>query len=360
VHGDPGSIAGLGALVAESNILDKFRSLQSFETQAGIDKALGSYQLCLENTSGHHDSYQISLLDLGQTVPEQNKQKHVIYLNDAHPWWLHGKSFLGLTVLLLIPLIVMIPIHGSIMVPKFCYTMVTVIGAAIYVNWHLHVAMLQPYYDLAKHYPTRTKDTLQGSSNALIQDCTSSAISNLASQSFATRWMAACAFMTQSSVIITPALYENLEFIVAAALKDKQLGVPNGVRVMMNMSYAFAGIFAFFALIGFILVMTVKRKPFLPRIPYTLSSVILYLCHGTELLEDLGGMSTLSKEARDRRLTQNNHKYGLGWILDENQEFSRVGIDRLERISAPFKYPKLEYHNLKATINLDCWPKKFR
>jgi hypothetical protein len=97
VYGDPASIAGLGALVAESNLLDKFRSLWSIQKQEGIDKALGDYQLCLENTSGHHYSYQISLLDPAQIVPKSPKTSIVRdvdevrranearNLNEAHP-----------------------------------------------------------------------------------------------------------------------------------------------------------------------------------------------------------------------------------------------------------------------------------
>jgi hypothetical protein len=57
--------------------------------------------------------------------------------------------------------------------------------------------------------------------------------------------------------------------------------------------YVYEGIYAFAAFIALLVVMMKKRKPFLPRKPYTLSSQILYLCHGTELLEDLDGMSML-------------------------------------------------------------------
>jgi hypothetical protein len=82
-------------------------------------------------------------------------------------------------------------------------------------------------------------------------------------------------------------------------------------------------------------------------------------------------MSMLSKKARDRQLTRNNYKYGFGWILDEAKEYSYVGINRFEKISAVFNYPKpnrLEDQSDECTARRvegfvkipDYWPKKVR
>jgi hypothetical protein len=385
VYGDPASIAGLGALVAESNLLDKFRSLWSIQKQEGIDKALGDYQLCLENTSGHHDSYQISLLDPAQIVPKSPKTSIVRdvnevrranearNLNEAHPWWLRGRTYLGLSALTVVPgLVIMFTLDHNItsnaFYIKICYAIITIIGSALAANWHLHVAILQPFHDLAD----------QGSFNALKLDFIGSAISNLVPKhSFSVWWMAMCAFMLQLSVIILPAVYQNRTFMLAGVPSETDMVVPDvvvpdGVRIMKYIYYGFYGTYSFFSLIGIFIVMTTKRKPFMPRKPHTLSSVILYLCHSNELLEDLKGMSMLSKKARNHRLTRNNHKYGFGWVLDEAKEYSHVGIDRFEKIDAVFKSPKLKLKfengrdNMVARevdgflMNPDCWPKKIR
>jgi hypothetical protein len=380
VYGDPASIAGLGALVAESNLLVKFRSLWSMQKQEGIDKALGDYQLCLENSSGHHDSYQISLLDPAQIVPkppemsimrdvnEVRQPNETRDVNGAHPWWLRGRTYLGLTVLIFVPEAVIILTTdqnstSNAFYIKICYAIITMIGSALAANWHIHVAILQPFHDLAD----------QGSSNALKLDFIGSAISNLVPKhSFSVWWMAMCAFLTQLGVITFPALYQNRAFTTAVITSDIDVVVPNGVRLLTHIAYGFAGTNSFFGLIGLIIIMTSKRKPFMPRKPHTLSSVILYLCHSNELLEDLKGMSMLSKKARDRRLTRNNQRYGFGWILDEAKEYSHVGIDRFEKIDAVFKYPKLKLKfedgrdKMVARevdgflMNPDCWPKKVR
>jgi hypothetical protein len=390
VYGDPVSIAGLAALVAESNLLDKFRLLWSMQKQAEIDKALGDYQLCLEHTSGRHGAYQISLFDPAQIVPKPPRMSIVRDLsevrnvsearkvNEAHPWWLRGRTYLGLSALMIVPsLVIMFTIDHNItsnaFYIKICYAIIAIIGSALAANWHIHVAILQPFHDLAD----------QGSVNALKLDYISSAICNsIPKHSFSVWWMAMCALMMQLSVIILPAVNQNRAFMVAGILSEIDRGfpdmvvpdvvVPDGVRLMTNIYYGFYGTYAFFSLIGLLIIMSTKRKPFMPRKPHTLSSVILYLCHSNELLEDLKGMSMLSKKARDHRLTRNNHKYRFGWILDEAKEYSYVGIDRFEKIDAVFKYPKLKQQYEDGSdkmmarevdgflMNPDCWPKKVR
>ena len=373
VYGDPASIAGLGALVAESNLLDKFRSLWSFQNQEAIDKALGDYQLCLENTSGNHDSYQISLLDPAQIVPKPPKTSIERNVNEAHPWWLRGWTYLGLVALTFVPetvIIISIDEHSksNAFYIKICYAIITLLGSALAANWHIHVAILQPFYDLAD----------RGSLNGLKLDFIGSAISNLAQKhSSSVWWMAMCAFITQLNVIIGPALYQSRAFMIASIPSETDMVVPDvvvpaGVLLMTRISYWLAGFSAFAGLVAFVIVMKAKRKPFMPRKPHTLSSVILYLCHSNELLEDLKGMSMLSKRARDHRLTRINHSYRFGWILDEAKEYSHVGIDRVEKINAAFKYPKLKKKFEAGSdemmarkvdgfvMNLDRWPKKVR
>lgn len=364
LYNNPASLAGLGTLVAESNLLQKFQSLRSFETQEGIDKTLGHLQLGLEHTG---TSYQITLLDPSQTVPKIPEKMWRRDSNEAHPWWLRGWTYIGLNILMIIPIIVLyiviyrqayaailyndpLKINANAFAVKVCTAILAQVNAAFYANWHLNVAILQPYHKLAECVQKK----LQGSSSALRMDFTGSAISNLMrqGQSFDVWLMAVCALLTQLAVIIRPGVFQNLGFIAALGLKNssnsllsslfKGTNIPAGVAPLRIISYVFDGIYLILTLFGLLLILTNKRKPFLPRKPYTLSSQILYLCHGTELLEDLKGMPTLSKKARDTRLKQNGHKYALGWVEDEAKTCSYVGIDRLENIGRRFQYPKAD------------------
>ncbi|KAJ9606964.1 hypothetical protein H2200_008975 [Cladophialophora chaetospira] len=374
LYSNPASLAGVGSLVAESNLLQRFQSLRSFETQEGIDKALGDLQLTLGHTGA---SYQISLLDPSQTIPELPEKKWRRDSNEAHPWWLRGSTYTGLFILMLIPIGVLygvlfqqahaallnedpLQINGKAFAVKICTAILSLVNAAIYANLHLNVAILHPYHMLADCVQKK----LQGSSSALRADFTGSAIFNFLrpEQSLDIWLVAVCALLTQLAVIIRPAGLQNLASIAALGWKNSSnpylsssfddINIPAGVPPLRIILYVFEAIYWTVQFFAFLLVMMSKRKPFLPRKPYTLSSQILYLCHGTELLDDLKSMSTLSKQARDTCLKQNGHKYALGWMEDGTKTCSYVSIDRLENITRRFKYPKPD-HNDVAREYLD-------
>lgn len=364
LYHNPASLARLGTLVAESNLLQRFQSLRSLETQKGIDKILGDLQLGLEHTD---TSYQITLLDSSQTVPQIPEEKWRRDSNEAHSWWLRGWTYIGLNALTIAPLVILylviykqaytavsnydpLELNGNTFAFKICTAIVALVNAAFYANWHLNIAILQPYHKLAGC----VQEKLQGSSSALQMDFTGSAISNLMrpGKSFDIWLMAVCALLTQLLVIIQPAFLQNVAFIMALMAQNssnpilsaffKRINIPAGVAPLSIISYIFYGIYLIFALSGLLLILTRKRKPFLPRKPYTLSPQILYLCHGTELLEDLKETRTLLKKARNTRLKQNGHKYALGWLEDEAKTCSYVGIDRLENVGRRFRYPKAD------------------
>lgn len=142
------SLAGLGSLIAQSNILEKFRALPSFETQEGIDKTLGALRVGLLHTG---TSQQITLLDPDQAVQESTKTDWQRDLKEAHPWWLRGRTYVGLNIILLVPSVVMMvvlyrqayiedDVDGNAPVIKVCVAILALANAAIASNWHLNVA----------------------------------------------------------------------------------------------------------------------------------------------------------------------------------------------------------------------------
>ncbi len=62
-HANPTGIAGIAAMISKCDILEHFRKLRSYDTQARIDEALGSYRLCLETSISGKGRQQIALLD---------------------------------------------------------------------------------------------------------------------------------------------------------------------------------------------------------------------------------------------------------------------------------------------------------
>jgi hypothetical protein len=103
LYSSPASLADLGSLIAQSNVLQKFQAISSFETQEGIDKAFEALQLGLLHKG---TSQRITLLDPGQAVRDSTKTVWLLDLEEAHPWSLWGRTYVGLNIILLVPFIV--------------------------------------------------------------------------------------------------------------------------------------------------------------------------------------------------------------------------------------------------------------
>jgi hypothetical protein len=164
LYSSPASLADLGSLIAQSNVLQKFQALSSFKTQEGIEKALGALQLGFLHTG---TSQRITLLDPGQAVQESTKTVWQRDLKEAHPWSLWGRTYVGLNIILLVPFIVMFVVlyqqayisiterditlmNGNAPAIKVCSAILALTNAAVYSNWNLNVAILQPYHLVAE------------------------------------------------------------------------------------------------------------------------------------------------------------------------------------------------------------------
>lgn len=327
------------------------------------------------------------MLDPDQAVQESTKTVWQRDLKEAHPWWLWGRTYIGLNVIILVPGIVTVVVlwqqtykslieeditylDGNALAVKVCTAIIALGNAAITSNWHLDVALLQPYHHLAEYWPGKssppkgTPSKLLGSTSALRLDFAGSALFNFTQPgllTFDVWFMAVANLWTQLTVIIRTATFQNLRLIVAYGLQTSSaaypyptynasdLNIPAGVSPLRIILNVHEGIYLFTAFVSLLIVMVKKRKPFLPRKPYTLPPHILYLCHGTELLEDLDGMSTLPKKSRDSRLERRGQKYALGWMENEAKTGAYIAINRLECISRRFQYPKAEGREIQES-----------
>jgi hypothetical protein len=74
----------------------------------------------------------------------------------------------------------------------------------------------------------------------------------------------------------------------------------------------------------------------MPRVPYTLATVVAYL-YAALMLEDFVGLSTLGKKDRDRGIRDVGRMktYGFGWTVGRDG-VRRVGVDE-EELEGDFK-----------------------
>jgi hypothetical protein len=118
-------------------------------------------------------SQRITLLDPGQAVQESTKTVWQRDLKEFHPWSLWGRTYVGLNIILLVPFIVMFVVlyqqayisiterditlmNGNAPAIKVCSAILALANAAVYSNWNLNVAILQPYHLVAECLPGKS------------------------------------------------------------------------------------------------------------------------------------------------------------------------------------------------------------
>lgn len=372
LYSAPTSISGIASLVSGSNLLEPFDNLQSCDSQGRIDQVLGRHRLRLDHVHDRDTSvaYQICLLDPASdfTIPQEGPIKPT--RAEAHSWWLWGRTYVGFSLLILVLFILLyaIPSIGDHTI-TILTAITTISTAVLWSNWHTNLAILEPYYRLSKgktmaHRTSEVSDTERrivhrkgripdGTSNAMHLGYTSSAVSNLLSsmrketKSMFVGYHAFCVWILQLSIISTPAYYNITSLIEALAIQsaiDKitrpnytadQPVVPRGLLIFWWASLTFLIFQCVLLFISLVMILLFKRKPIMPRKPYTPSSVILYLCNSVRLLDDLAGTSMMSKEARDDHLKQKGGIYGLGWVRDDGGR-KRLAIERVEEIESGY------------------------
>ncbi|MBA7491289.1 hypothetical protein ES702_01834 [subsurface metagenome] len=381
IYSAPASISSIAALVSGSNILQAFQKLHSYDTQARIDEALGHCRLRLEHRPGHDNPYQIRLLDPIEDLTVPPEQPFRPTRAEAHSWWLWGRTYVGSSLLILALEIIFASVSlgksytTSTTIRRILTTILNVSAAALWSNWHTNIALLEPYYRLAKGKTTtysaagvsdpycriepRKHLALDGTNDALHLEFTSSAISNLiTSTRKATRagfvgFIGFCVLILQLSIITTPAFINVTALITALLSSSSTTGltlsiftanwptvIPRSIIIDWWFSIAFIFIQAISLFVGLVLVLVYKRTPIMPRKPYTYSSVVLYLCNSAGLLGDLAGTSVMEKKERDGCLRRRGGRYGIGWVTEGEgeDEGCRVAIERIEEVRAGYVF----------------------
>lgn len=152
-----------------------------------------------------------------------------------------------------------------------------------------------------------------------------------------------CTFINQVSVIFNPIaitlgvrLGEVDGELWALSLSDQRALVMVSTMGLVQMVTG---------VLGIVLMLTKRRKPFMPRKPWTLSSTILYLCHSDVLLDDVKGKATMDKKERDRCLRANWVSYKFGWFeIDSKEEgkLGAVGVERDDKVTDAYLYKQMK------------------
>jgi hypothetical protein len=317
LFGDPASIGGLASLITGSNILTRMRLARSYDQQATIDELFSGCRIKLGYSEDRQNPYQIQLLSTGPlttgsvNVPFQQSRK------EAHPVWLWARTTFILGIVMIAPVAYIettiagaVPVHLWALKP--CYTLGAVMASALWQMWQRDISMFEPYYQLTPR--SNGRDYKGGTVWSVHFDfisCPSFSIIFHAlrnhSRSYLTCYISLCSFLVQVAVIILPVAFENnMAYLEAVQRYGDSSKAPTFGLLQIGASQAAVYIsyqIAIICFIGWLTMMARRRKPIMPRKPFTLSSTAMYLCNSSGLLEDFSGTSMMSKK-RGRELSE--------------------------------------------------------
>ncbi|KAF8248403.1 hypothetical protein K440DRAFT_548418 [Wilcoxina mikolae CBS 423.85] len=300
--GDPSGIAGVAAMANKSHILVDFRDLD-LATEAEIHKQLNKRTYVLHKGA----LWQAQALREGE-----RDYKSTPKVLNPHPLLLRVKGmgpflFFCFFMVILLPIIVYHP-KANIVIDK---TPWIITGISIFIKfvWELlekEMRVLEPFWILFKR---------NAHSSVLTLDYTST-IPGFIILKALSKGHLLLAWVTFVTILI-----EVLTVVLGSL--DSQGGEESNLS--SRLSFILAMLILVFVLFTGALVIHKRRKPFLPRQPGTISSVLAFI-HQSRMLMDFEGTEQKSTLARKRKLAKIGRRYGFGWYLGRDGK-RHLGID---------------------------------
>ena len=310
--GDPGGIAGVAAMACKSHILTDFRGLDWAGTKQ-IHKQLNKRTYILHKSS----------LWQAEFLKDNERPTTSVKDQNAHPLLLRLKGGIPLLVYLVAVMVTM-PLlmykSGFQHVLARSTWFLTVLSISIKMLWEVidrDLRILQPFHVLYRRH---------AHADVLTLDYTG----------------------TIPGWIIFKTIYHRhflLTYVTTITLLNEVLTVcmgsldvvsgeetPRSQTISMGLAeFIMAG-----QVIGVVMVLHLRRHPFLPRQPGTVSSVLAYI-YTSHMLPDFGSMETATTSQRRSMLAEKKKKYGFGWFKGPVDGQWHLGIDQ-EELLRPYKH----------------------
>ncbi|KAF8429679.1 hypothetical protein EV426DRAFT_582376 [Tirmania nivea] len=329
--GDPSGIAGVAAMANKAHILMDFSGLDLAGTKK-IHKQLSQRTYILHK----------SCLWQAEFLKEHERPTEIVKDQNAHPLLLRlegGLPLLGYLVLVMI----MLPfLMGKASFQKLLSEstwFLTVLSISIKMFWEIidrDLRMLQPFYLLYRRH---------AHSDVLTLDYTATIPG----------WIIVKTLQNKHYLLsyITTITLLNEVLTVCMGSLDPVSGdeTPRSQKI----SFALAETIMFGQVIGVSVVLYLRRHPFLPRQPGTISSVLAYI-YASHMLPDFDNMETKSTNERRKILAAKNKTYGFGWFKGLVDGKWHVGIDQ-EELLRSYKYREKFLDSIVQSVpsGLDQW-----
>jgi hypothetical protein len=330
---DPRGVAGLVALVAESDIADEFEALDT-ATNITIEKRLRHSRYSLQN-SCIRSTEILDRHDDSDSLRHQNEHPYPLMLR----LW-PGMAFLSLMGSVLVADVLMaLHLSFTVQVP-WLPILLSLLIRIFWASLEYSVRQLEPYCLIARG---------NADSMALSMDYRGTPY----------LWLPVKALISRNFVLMFMGVGSILIDILTFLMADYAGLVPayDVTRASSNKITSSAAIIVFLMIVAAVVYHRyhfsgLKRKhPFLPRQPNSIASIIAFI-HESKLLKDLKG--TQRSTTREIKQKLQGKKYSLGWFLGpvgsvRKQERVYCAIDEEPRLG---KYIHRDHIAVTRTLHM--------
>lgn len=329
---DVRGIAGLASMAVVSHIMTDFKDTD-LSSHEEIHKQLAERRYMLRNSSlAPDDDNPVSLAER-----ERFKDFSSHISQNPHPLMLRARGcvpYICGIALFTIAIPIVLFTKANVITDKASWVL-TAIAVLIKLGWgglETSVRVMEPYYILWKrHAPAKT----------LTLDYTAMPFVLVAGQALWNRhWLVffvgfATILTELLTVLVTSlATVEGHNFI-GENLHGTQdgSGAESGEETALTfwLSLGLTILILLYMSIVATVVFVRRRRPFLPRQPNTIASVLAYI-HQSKMLWDFVGTSKMNNKQMLAKLEATGHKYGLGWFEGRDGK-SHCGVDQEELLS---------------------------
>ncbi|RPB08964.1 hypothetical protein P167DRAFT_577808 [Morchella conica CCBAS932] len=309
--GDPSGIAGVAAMANKSHILMDFQGLDS-ASEEKIHKQLNKRTYLLHKGS----------LWQADFLKESDRDNQAPKAMNAHPLLLRLKGgvpfliFLVVLAGLLPPMAHPTPLNVVIDKTPWVLTALSVTIKSLWEIVEKDMRMLEPFWILYNRHAPSSILTLDYSATV-------------------PGWLVVKALFKGHYLLAWVGFVSVLIEILTVAMGSLDYNGGEESGLSFRISFAFSMGILFILIATMALVLHLRRHPFLPRQPGTISSVLAFI-HQSKMLVDFEGTEEASTAERREKLKKLGMTYAFGWFQGRDGK-RHLGIDH-EEIIAIYKF----------------------
>lgn len=334
--GDVKGIAGLAAMANVSHIIMDFKDMD-VATHEDIHKTLKNRRYHLQNSALapiYDTDWPSSKVDVsritGQSAADHHHDTAKYHLSlNPQPLMFRARGALPfLAAILLFTALLPILLFQAPQLTDKAPWAITALAVAIKLAWgalDTTTRLMEPYFQLSRrHAPPRT----------LTLDYLALPFAWIVVRALLNRhWLVAAVAVGSVLTELLTVLVSSLATVEGNAFRSQQSGAEGGDAGEETVHSFFASLGLATAILLYMagvvgVVFARRRRPFVPRLPNTIASVLAFV-HQSKMLYDFVGTEKYSNAMMVGFLTETGKTYGLGWFEGRDGKV-HCGVDEEE------------------------------